>query len=131
MSGGGRKKVSEELESKLVQWIHHMRGRNLRVSRKMIRLKAKELYSMASDKRDGKVLRATVGWLYRFLRRNNFSLRRKTTVAQKEAPIDKIVNFVTFCGRQIENKKINAKNIIAMDETAVWFDMVGDSTVNA
>ena len=29
LSGGGRKKASEELEAKLCQWIHHMRGRNL------------------------------------------------------------------------------------------------------
>lgn len=73
LSGGGRKKVSEELENNLCQWIHHARGRNIRVSRKMIRLKAKELYATAGDKRDGDVFGATTGWLKRFLRRNKFS----------------------------------------------------------
>ncbi|CAJ1086716.1 transcriptional regulator Kaiso isoform X1 [Xyrichtys novacula] len=88
LSGGGRKKVSEELEAKPCQWIHHMRGWNLRVSRKMIRVKAKEMYAVADDKRDGGAFEASVSWLFRFLRRNNFSLRTKTTVAQRDAPID-------------------------------------------
>ncbi len=131
LSGGGRKKVSQELESTLTQWIHHMRGRNLRVSRKMICVKAKELYAGVGDRRDGEVFRATRGWLSRFLRRNNFSLRRRTTVAQKDAPIEKLANFVVFSSRHIESKNIQPANIIAMDETAVWFDMIGNSTVNA
>ena len=131
LSGGGRKKVSEELDANLCQWIHHVRGQNHRVSRKMIRIKAKEMYATASDKRDdGVVFGATSGWLNRFLRRNNFSLRRRTTVAQKDAPVEKIVNFLVFSTKQIEAKKIQPKNIIAMDETAVWFDMVGSSTVS-
>ena len=34
---GGRKKVSEELEVSMCEWIHSMRAKHLRVSRKMIR----------------------------------------------------------------------------------------------
>ncbi|CAJ1057871.1 Pogo transposable element with KRAB domain [Xyrichtys novacula] len=88
------------------------------------------MYAVVDDKRDGWAFEASVGWLFRFLRRNNFFLRRKTTVAQKDAPIYKIVNLVIYYSRQIQSKKITAKNIIAMDKTA-WFDMVGDSTVDA
>ena len=44
VSGGGRKKVSEEFETELNRWIHEMRQKHNRVSRKMIQLKAKELY---------------------------------------------------------------------------------------
>ena len=44
MSGGGRKKVSEEFETELNRWIHEMRQKHNRVSRKTIQLKARELY---------------------------------------------------------------------------------------
>ena len=38
VSGGGRKKVSEELDTKLAEWIHSMRDTRNRVSRKMIQM---------------------------------------------------------------------------------------------
>ena len=44
LSGGGRKKVSEDLETELIEWIHDMRQKHNRVSRKMIQIKARELY---------------------------------------------------------------------------------------
>ncbi|CAM4735238.1 unnamed protein product [Leuciscus chuanchicus] len=44
LPGGGRKKVSEELDTKLSEWIHSMRDNHNRVSRKMIRNKALEIY---------------------------------------------------------------------------------------
>ncbi|XP_049442137.1 transcriptional regulator Kaiso isoform X1 [Epinephelus fuscoguttatus] len=123
LSGGGRKKKSEELENNLCKWIHQTRGRNLRVSRTMIIRKAKELYTTAGDKRGGDAFGATNGWLDRFLRRNNFSHKRRTTIAQKEAPIEKQVNCAICSSHQMESKKMQPKNIIAMDETAARFDM--------
>ncbi|GAA6099081.1 zinc finger protein 540-like [Tachysurus ichikawai] len=45
LRGGGRKKASEELEVSVCEWIHSMRAKHLRVSRKMIRAKAKEVYA--------------------------------------------------------------------------------------
>uniref|UniRef100_A0A8C1S3M4 Brinker DNA-binding domain-containing protein n=1 Tax=Cyprinus carpio TaxID=7962 RepID=A0A8C1S3M4_CYPCA len=50
LRGGGRKKASEELEVSVCEWIHSMRAKHLRVSRKMIR--AKEVYATVSDSRD-------------------------------------------------------------------------------
>ena len=59
------------------------------------------------------------------------SVRRRTTIAQKEPEkmIEKMVSFILFMERA--RKKINASpaDIYATDETAVWFDMVGESTV--
>uniref|UniRef100_A0A673H0R0 HTH CENPB-type domain-containing protein n=1 Tax=Sinocyclocheilus rhinocerous TaxID=307959 RepID=A0A673H0R0_9TELE len=129
----GRKKASEELEVSVCEWIHSMRAKHLRVSRKMIRAKAKEVYATVSDGRDEESFTASAGWLDKFLRRNDFSVRRRTTVAQKDAKhfTEKLVNFVTYTTRIIKAKKIQPKNIIAMDETAVWFDMVGSTTVDA
>lgn len=118
--------MSEELEAKLCQWIHHRRGRNLRVSRQMIRVKAKEMYAEMGDKTGGGAFEASVGWLFRFLRRNNVSLRGKTTVAQRDAPIDEIADFI-----DCRSQHIQSENILAMDETSVWFDTIGDGTVDA
>ncbi|GAA6077977.1 zinc finger protein 540-like [Tachysurus ichikawai] len=134
LRGGGRKKASEKLEVSMCEWIHSMRAKHLRVSRKMIRAKAKEVYATVSDGRDEESFTASAGWLDKFLKRNDFSVRRRTTVvAQKDAKhfTEKLVNFVTYTTRIIKAKKIQPKNIIAMDETAVWFDMVGSTTVDA
>ncbi|KAL2102513.1 hypothetical protein ACEWY4_001681 [Coilia grayii] len=97
----------------------------------MIKEKAKQLYATVSDSRDEEFA-ASVGWLNRFLRRNNFTCRRRTTIAQKDAKefTDKLVKFVTFSTRIINAKKILDRDIIAMDETAVWLDMVGSTTVD-
>lgn len=129
LRGGGRKKASEELEVSVCEWIYSMRAKHLRVSRKMIRAKAKEVYATVSDGRDEESFTASAGWLDKFLKRNDFSVRRRTTVAQKDAKhfTEKLVNFVTYTTRIIKAKKIQPKNIIAMDETAVWFDMVGSN----
>ncbi|KAL2091434.1 hypothetical protein ACEWY4_013697 [Coilia grayii] len=131
LPGGGRKKASEELEVNIREWVLSKRAGHERVSRKMIREKAKQLYATVSDSRDEE-FSASVGWLNRFLRRNNFTCRRRTTIAQKDAKefTDKLVKFVTFSTRIIKTKKILDRDIIAMDETAVWFDMVGSTTVD-
>ncbi|GAA6076828.1 uncharacterized protein LOC121718798 isoform X1 [Tachysurus ichikawai] len=60
LRGGGRKKASEELETK-------------------------EVYATVSDGRDEESFTANAGWLDKFLKRNDFSVRRRTTVAQKDA----------------------------------------------
>uniref|UniRef100_A0A672LAG7 HTH CENPB-type domain-containing protein n=1 Tax=Sinocyclocheilus grahami TaxID=75366 RepID=A0A672LAG7_SINGR len=104
LRGGGRKKASEELEVSVCEWIHSMRAKHLRVSRKMIRAKAKEVYATVSDGRDEESFTASAGWLDKFLRRNDFSVRRRTTVAQKDAKhfTEKLVNFVTYTTRIIK-----------------------------
>lgn len=49
LPGAGRKKVSEELDTKLSEWIHSMRDDRNRVSRAMIRNEALEIYPTPSD----------------------------------------------------------------------------------
>uniref|UniRef100_A0A1A8HKE0 Matrin 3-like 1.1 n=1 Tax=Nothobranchius korthausae TaxID=1143690 RepID=A0A1A8HKE0_9TELE len=81
LPGGGRKKVSTELDTKLSDWIHSMRDKHNRVSRRIIRNKAVEIYPTVSD--GGEQFLASRGWLQKFLIRNGFALRR-CTVAQKD-----------------------------------------------
>ncbi|KAM7373728.1 hypothetical protein PAMP_008562 [Pampus punctatissimus] len=73
LAGGGRKKVSAELERLLSEWIYSMREKNIRVTTKMIKNKALEIYPSVSDA--GQVFVASRGWLQRFLQRNNLSLQ--------------------------------------------------------
>ena len=61
-----RRLMDEEMEDTLLQWICDMRGRNLRVSHKMIKLKAKTLGNPS--------FKASNGWLRLFMKRNGLSL---------------------------------------------------------
>lgn len=130
LPGAGRKKVSEQLDTKLSEWIHSMRDNHNRVSRAMIRNKALEMYPTLSD--GGARFRASKGWLEKFLNRNGFSLRRRTTMAQKDPDLltEKLVSFVDYVSKTVVSKRISEKDIIAMDETAVWFDMVSPTTID-
>lgn len=67
------------------------------------------------------------------MKRNELSLRRLTTIAQKdpEKLVQKMVSFVLFMDRARNSINASPAEIYAMDETAVWFDMIGESTVAA
>lgn len=77
LGGGGRKKVSLELERRLSEWIYSMQDKHIRVSRKMIKNKALEIYPSVSD--GGKMFVASRGWLQRFLQRHDLSLQCHAT----------------------------------------------------
>ena len=88
LDGGGRKALDEDMEEDLFSWIVELRGRNLRVSRKMIRAEALSRSANAD-------FRASRGWLEHFMKQTGLSLRRKTTVCQS-TPADSITKLVSF-----------------------------------
>ena len=105
LEGAGRKPMSEDLEDNLFDWILDMRDKRARVSRNMVKNKAKEMYRQDPDVRlemevRGSEFLASNGWLNRFLRRYNLTLRRKTTQGQKlpEQYIAKLTNLITTLG---------------------------------
>lgn len=67
----------------------------------------------------------------KFLSRHGFSLRRKTTVSQSlpDQHIDKVVSFIMKTRKMIRMEKFDSCNIGNMDETPLWLDMPGDTTV--
>lgn len=75
---------------------------------------------------------ARSGWLRGFMKRYGLSLRRKTSIAQKDPDqlIDKLVAFVLHVRRLSMKHPYKAADIIAMDETPVWADMVSSTTVD-
>ncbi len=97
----------------------------------MIQAKATEVFLETTDRRDDN-FHASRGWLDRFMKRNNLTIRKRTSLAQNDAKhfINKSVNFVTFSSCKVAEKKLKESDITAMDETACWFDMPGDSTID-
>ena len=66
------------------------------------------------------------------MKRNGLSLRQKTSVAQQdpERMVGKLVSYVMHVRRLQEKHKYSASDIIAMDETPVWCDMISETTVD-
>ena len=114
------------MEEALLDWITEMRHCNLRVSKRMIRAKAKELASSQAFK-------ASKGWVWRFMKRHGPSLRRKTTVCQSPPAdsIPKLVSYIMHLRNLRKRHKYQPPNVIAMDETACWMDMPSDTTVDS
>ena len=81
------------MEDVLLEWIRSRRLKGLRVSRKLIMRKALHLSKEQQNTDD---FTASNGWIQKFMRRYGLSLRRKTTVAQKdlEQLVDKLVAYV-------------------------------------
>ena len=115
------------------QWIHERRGKCLLVSRKLIMKKT----VLTNDEMVGRGestenFKASVGWLRHFMKRYGLSLRRKTSMAQKDPDqvIDKLVAFVLHVRRIAMKHQFKAFDIIATVETPIWTDMVSDTTVD-
>ena len=69
-----------EIEESVLEWIFDRRGKALRVSRKMIILKAKSLQDEKCQRDEGDtILLYSRGWLEKFMNRNGLSLRCQTT----------------------------------------------------
>ena len=133
--GAGRKPLSDEMEEKVLEWIVERRTKMLRVSRKLIRKKAIIVYEdlkRTDPNRYDEKFEATNGWLYKFMKRNNLSLRRKTSVAQKDPDllVAKIVSYILRVRRLRLKFLYQPADIIAFDETPIWADMVSDTTVD-
>ena len=132
LDGGGRKCVDEDMDQAIVDWIYEQRNKMLHVSRRMIMWKAKTLFDEKNnDPAVKNTFIASRGWCEKFMRRHGFSLRRKTTTAQKDPAemIERIVGFVMHLRRLEKQYDFKECDIIAMDETPVWSDMVSNTTV--
>lgn len=122
LAGGGRKKVNWELERQLSEWIYSVWDQHHPVSGKLIRNKAMEIYPSVRD--GDKVFVASRVWLQKFLQRSGLSLRRRFARTRTDLDLltDRLVSFVDYVGKAVGSKKILQEDIIAMDETVIWFN---------
>ena len=76
--------------------------------------------------------KASAGWCTRFMDRSSLTLRQKMHIALKlPKDIDeKVHNFFAFVIKERKRFDFALKNIINMDETPMYFDMPGNTTVD-
>ena len=76
--------------------------------------------------------KASRGWLSKFMKRHNLSLRAKTSMAQKlPTQLDQhIEKFTNYLRTTREEEEIYNDMILNMDETPVFFDTVPNKTVD-
>lgn len=134
LNGAGKKPLSTKMEEVLLEWIDNRRARSLRVSCKLIMKNTEIVYRdiMQESNTATEDFKASRGWLCRFLKRNGLSLRRKTSVAQQdpERMVAKLVSYIIQVRRLQIKHNYAPCNIIAMDETPVWCDMISETTVD-
>ena len=137
VDGGGRKPQFQAPDEIVLDWISNGRERGLRVSRKLIMKKAQVVYDEmklgeTANTANEEEFKASTGWLKNFMRRNHLSLRRKTSIAQKDPDrlVAKVASYVLQVRRMQAQNEYSPCNIIAMDETPVWSDMVSETTVD-
>ena len=75
---------------------------------------------------------ASNGWVQEFMARSGLSVRRRTTEPQKDPDrlIDKLIAYILEIRRQRNRFSYSHSDIIAVDETAVWQDMLSSTTVD-
>ena len=127
----GKSAKFPELEEDLAAWITSRRQEGVAVSTTVICLKAKAL---ARDKEiPADTFKASQSWCYKFLARNSFSIRCRTTVAQKlpENFDDKLINFHRFIIQMRQRYGFDLSVIGNADQTPLTFDIASKTTVSA
>eukprot|EP00731_Ephydatia_muelleri_P001362 Em0001g1362a len=114
-----------ELEE-MMQKQGKMRTLHVRVLRRDVARIAKEIITDPH-------FSASPGWISKFMRRYRFvtSYRVKTTAGQSlpKNVSERIIDYVTNCRKRITRNQLPLNCIANMDETAVWADMPGNSTI--
>ena len=94
--------------------------------------KVKYFYESECHESEKSLFVASNGWINNFMRRNGFSLLRKTTAVQQapERLIDKLILYNLHARRLSIKYKYTPSSIIAMDETSVSNDMVSNTSIH-
>ena len=118
---GGKPKWPH-LEDSLAKWILAQRESNRAVSTVAIKSKARLL---AHERKIDGFIGGSYNWVYKFMRRNNLSVRARTTVGQR-LPEDweqKVDDFRTFVHNEIIQHNLTPNDVINMDEVPMMFDI--------
>ena len=84
LDGAGRKPFDLDIEEVLLEWVHERRSNGFRVSRKMIRSKARFLHEEKCKEMElPPTFTASIGWVQKFMTRHGLFIQCKTTESQK------------------------------------------------
>ena len=132
--GGGRKLKFRNVDEASLQFFKDCRKNKLRVTQKRLRMFAEKEWRKLQN--EGKVdsnlqFRASRGWMEKFMKRHALSFRRKTTVSQRipEECIQKAIRFIRSMVNTRREQELENNQIIGCDETSIWLDAVGNSTL--
>jgi len=115
------------LEENLASWIRAQRDDGRAVSTVAIRLKSRQ---MAVDMQLND-FKGGPSWIFKFMKRQNLSVRARTTVGQK-LPDDweqKTMNFREFVEKEIRTNQILLDDVVNMDEVPMTFDIAPTRSV--
>ena len=128
LDNAGRKCVlSQEIEHELYEWIMYQRMQlQQKVSIEAIIVKAKQLATANNIKNFG----GSRSWQIGFFNRFDLSLRRVTNkcVYSKEQLVERAVVYLIYLKTKVGT--IKKENIRMHDETAVYFEDMGTTTVD-
>ena len=119
-----------DIEKELAAWITEKRQGGIGVSTNVICLKAKSVAQKFGIAKES--FKASKRWCYGFMERYGFSIRRRTTIAQK-LPQDyeeKLIKFQRYVIAQRKKHDFELKYIGNADQTPLTFDIATSSTVS-
>ena len=119
--GVGRKPFLSTTEDELMERIAHEREKQHHLPCKLIQVWEQEM----AHENGVLEFRASRGWLSKFLRRFNLTIRKRTTTGQSlpREYQEKVRNFVEFNKKQRDLYKLEPSMIANMDETPIWAGM--------
>ena len=130
----GRRPFDLDIEKVLLEWVHEQCSNGFCVSRKMIRIKARFLHEEKCKEMElPPTFTASIGWVQKFMIRHGLCIQRKTTESQKDPKnlIDKLIAYVLQARRLRVKFSYSDSDVISVDETAVWQDMLSNTTVDS
>ena len=110
--------LTNEEEESLSIYINYMSNKGLPVTRKIVKLLAKEIVLRRGG--EGTVTEPSDGWLQRFFSRKNLSMRVASVVDGGRANMAKwsiIEQYFSLLGEQILGNRITSEGIFNIDET--------------
>lgn len=111
-----------------MRWFEERRQQGVRVTGKKLKQEALRLHSENGNQS----FKASNGWYRRFKKRHEITFRRSTHVAQHPVQItdDKVDKFLRFVIKMRHLREYDESEILNMDETPVWLEMPGKSTLD-
>lgn len=126
----GKKAKYPDLETNLLDYVRKIRKDGFSVSREMMQFEALRIANDMEIPQDE--FKASYGWVRRFMARHDLVIRRRTSMAQKlpDAYQEKLLAFQKHVISLRKTHDYSLGAIGNADETPVFFEMPGETTVN-
>lgn len=116
-----------EIDDMLMQYLQEKRSAGVRVTGKALKYEALRLHKNNGSQS----FKASCGWFRSFKKRHNISFRRATHISQQSKAVtdDRVDKFLSFVLRMRRHRQYHDRGIGNMDETPVWLEMPGTTTL--